>query len=150
MRRGEGAAVMRINHLKATNAAHERNLALLTHSLSAQHELLADVGARMAALSKMLPKNPRELAESRVDIGGRARGPFDASAAESWLAAFEHGKWSEESGANDARGSSTSIRKADAFLVEADACITSQPGEGRGTPGGGNFVVEAWWILLKT
>ena len=73
VRRGEGAAVMRINHLKATNAAHERNLALLTHSLSAQHELLADVGARMAALSKMLPKNPRELAESRVDIEAVAR-----------------------------------------------------------------------------
>ena len=45
----------------------------------------------------------------------------------------------EESGANDARGS-TSIRKADAFLVEADACITSQPGEER-TPGG-NFVSQ--------
>ena len=61
MRRGEQAAIARINHLKGANAVHERQIAVLTASLAAQHELLADVNQRVAALARAVPASPREL-----------------------------------------------------------------------------------------
>jgi hypothetical protein len=48
------AALARINHLKSANLAHERNLALHSSALSAQHELLHDVTVRCASLLTML------------------------------------------------------------------------------------------------
>ena len=68
VRRGEASAVARINHLKNKVATHERNAALLTASLAAQHELLADVAARVdevvrAAQLARPTSSPRELKE---------------------------------------------------------------------------------------
>ena len=60
IRRGEDVALARINHLKATNAAHERNLALLTASLAAQSEMLHDVRSRVAVLTRSIP-SPQSL-----------------------------------------------------------------------------------------
>ena len=60
IRKGEAAALLRINHLKASNAALERNLALHTASLAAQHELVTDVAARLTALAKVLP-HPQKM-----------------------------------------------------------------------------------------
>lgn len=63
VRRGEAAAVARINHLKSVVASHERNVDLLTTTLSAQNSMLSDVGTRVAALAKALPQSPNELSE---------------------------------------------------------------------------------------
>ena len=62
-RGGEDAALARINHLKGTVAAHERNVALLTSTLAAQHELLAEVAAGVDALARALPGEHRGLHE---------------------------------------------------------------------------------------
>lgn len=56
LRRGEDAALMRINQLKAANAHHERNVALLTARLTAQSELLHEVHARVTAMTHAVPK----------------------------------------------------------------------------------------------
>ena len=61
IRGGEKQTLLRIQHLKATAAAHERSIALLTASLSAQHELLNDVTRSVATLAKALPKDPAAL-----------------------------------------------------------------------------------------
>ena len=61
VRRGEQAAVARINHLKGAVASHERNVSVLTQSLSAQHELLSGVGEKLSALALSLPKSPKQL-----------------------------------------------------------------------------------------
>ena len=55
VRRGEEAALARINHLKAASIQHERTNMLLTEQLAAQNEILADITARVAALSRALP-----------------------------------------------------------------------------------------------
>ena len=56
IRKGEAAALARINHLKAANATQERTIALLTASLASQHEILQDVEARVTALAQALPR----------------------------------------------------------------------------------------------
>ena len=60
VRRGEGAAVMRINHLKATNAAHERNLAqvatLHAHAVGATHPRLTLVELAVSCLDQPAAK----------------------------------------------------------------------------------------------
>jgi hypothetical protein len=66
IRRGEAAALARINALKTASMLHERNIAVLNDSLSAQHELLTDVQRRVTAIVKDLPRNPMESQE-RVD-----------------------------------------------------------------------------------
>jgi response regulator RpfG family c-di-GMP phosphodiesterase len=64
VRRGEEAAVARINQLKAMNANHERTIALLTQSLSAQSELIHDCHARVASLASALP-SPQQLQQQQ-------------------------------------------------------------------------------------
>ena len=55
VRRGEEAAVARINSLKGTISNHERTIALLNANLAAQHELLTDVNKKVATLMQALP-----------------------------------------------------------------------------------------------
>ena len=72
VRRGEEHALARINHLKAVSASRERNLALLNASMVAQHELLADVTARLTALTRALP-SPQACASLEPPWNGVAR-----------------------------------------------------------------------------
>ena len=56
IRRGEQAALARINHLKASNIALERNLHLHAASLTAQREMLNDLASKVAHLTQLLSK----------------------------------------------------------------------------------------------
>ena len=64
VRRGEEAAVCRINQLKAMNATHERTIALLTQTLAAQSEMLQDCRVRVSSLAKALPEPPQPSSAS--------------------------------------------------------------------------------------